>query len=165
MYKRFEDVKSIRFPVYSIPDNNWYIQDKVLFSSSGKVIDDANMPGETIGIRRIQCGRKDLCRIRRTFIDFQSMLSAKSRYFVDSKGTPFEYLKTINSPLIHHKVDRIELKETHTLIWLKLIPYPFKLPRPPYGDAVWARVLYYRGCPWLIYDFSSTKGKDTYKRV
>ena len=165
MYKEFKDIKNIQYPVYAIPSSDWYYQDGVLFLDDGKVLDDTNMPGATLGIRRLQCGRKDLCRIRRAFPDYQSMLMSKHKTFIDSGGEPFIYRKTINSPLIHHEISRIELKEDCTVVWLKLVPYPFKLPRPPYGDARWARVLYFKGSPWLIYDLATTKGKDTYKRV
>ena len=165
MYKRFKDIKNIAFPVYKLPDATWYLQDGVLFNGDGRVLDDRNMPGATIGIRRIQCGRTDLYRIRRAYPDFASMLKSKTTIFIDNKGVPFIYDKTINSPLIHHKVSKIELKDTCTVVTLANIPYAFKLPRPPYGDPVWARVLYYKGAPWLIYDFASVRGKDSYKRV
>ena len=165
MYKEFKDIKNIKYPVYTLPSSDWYKQDGVLFINDGKVLDDTNMPGKTLGVRRLQCGRKDLCRLRRAYPDYQSMLMSKHKIFIDSNGTPFIYRKTINSPLIYHRISRIELKEDCTVVWLKLIPYPFKLPRPPYGDAQWARVLYYKGSPWLLYDLASTKGKDSYKRV
>lgn len=165
MYKSFKDIKNLQFPVYTLPSTDWYRQDGVLFINDGKVLDDTNMPGKTLGIRRLQCGRKDLQRLKKAYPDFPSMLDSKSKAFIDSAGTPFIYTKTVNSPLIHHKVKRVELKETLSIVWLNLIPSPFIIPRPPYGDAEWARVLYYKGAPWLIYDFKSKKGKDSYKRV
>lgn len=165
MYKRFQDIKNIVFPVYKLQEASWYTQDGVLFNGDDKVLDDTNMPGATLGIRRLQCGRKDLYRLRRAYPDFASLLQSKATCFIDSKGTPFVYTKTMTSPLIHHRVSKIELKDTCTVVTLANIPYAFKLPRPPYGDPVWARVLYYKGAPWLIYDFTSVKGKDTHKRV
>lgn len=165
MYKRFEDVKKIKFPVYSLKSANWYKQDGVLFDEDGTVIDDSNMPGETLGVRRIQCGRTDLTRIKRAYTNFNSMLRSKKRIFVDSAGVPFVYERTINSPLIHHSIRSIEPKETVCLIWLNKVPYPMSVPRPPYGEARWARILYYKGSPWMIFDFTSERGKDSYKRV
>jgi hypothetical protein len=165
MYKHFKDVKNISYPVFKLKENIWYEQDGVLFSGEGKVLDDTNMPGATLGVRRLQCGRKDLLRLRRAYPDFASMLQSKATCFIDSKGEPFIYCKTMNSPLVYHKVSKIELKDTCTVIKLAKIPYSFKLPRPPYGDAAWARVLYYRGAPWILYDFASSRGRDSYKRV
>lgn len=165
MYKRFQDIKTIRFPVYPLPSVDWYTQDGVLFIDDGKVLDDTNMPGESLGIRRLQCGRTDLCRLKKAFTDFQSMLKSKHKIFIDSGGSPFIYRRTINSPLIHHTVERIEPKGDSSIVWLKNINHPITIPRPPYGDARYARVLYYKGFPWLIYDFATQRGKDSYRRV
>jgi hypothetical protein len=165
MYKSFKDIKSIKFPVYALPSEDWYRQDGVLFINDGKVLDDTNMPGASLGVRRLQCGRTDLQTLRRAYPDFPSMLSSKKKIFIDSAGKPFIYSRTINSPLIHHKVKRIELKEAVSLVRLHSVPSPFTIPRPPYGDAAWARVLYFKGAPWFIYDFASERGKDSYKRV
>ena len=165
MYKRFKDIKTIEFPVYPLPSVDWYMQDGVLFIDDGKVLDDKNMPGDSLGIRRIQCGRTDLCKLKKAFTDFQSMLKSKHKIFIDSKGSPFVYKRTINSPLIYHTVDRIEPKGDCSIVWLKNINHPISVPRPPYGEARYARILYYKGFPWLIYDFSIERGKDSYRRV
>lgn len=165
MFKRFKDVKSIKFPVYLLPSREWYYQDGVLFIDDGKVLDDSNMPGETLGVRRLQCGRTDLQKLKRAFIDFQAMLKSKHNTFIDSNGVPFIYERTINSPLIHCRIKRIELKEIATLVWFYDIPYPMTLPRPPMDKVEWARLLYYKGSPWVIYDFAIEKGKDSYRRV
>jgi hypothetical protein len=165
MFKRFQDIKNIKFPVYQLPSVDWYMQDGVLFIDDGKVLDDKNMPGNSMGIRRLQCGRTDLCKLKKAFTDFQSMLKSKHNMFIDSNGSPFVYKRTINSPLIHHMVDRVESKETCSIVWLKNISYPMTISRPPYGDARYARVLYYNGSPWLLYDFMLEKGKDSYRRV
>lgn len=165
MFKFFKDVKTIRFPVYALPSRDWFRQDKVLFIDDGKVLDDRNMPGATLGVRRIQCGRTDLQKLNKAYPDFLSMISSKHRIFIDSNGKPFTYLRSVNSPLIHHEVKSLEYKGNESIIRLRSIVYPFTIPRPPYGDARWARVLYLRGFPWLVYDFTREKGKDSYRRV
>lgn len=165
MYKQFQDIKSIKFPVYVLPSTDWYRQDGVLFIDDGRVLDDTNMPGPTLGVRRIQCGRKDLCKLKKAYPDFNSMLQSKRKVFIDSHGRPFIYKRTLNSPLIYHSITKVELKGDCSLIWMKHIGYPMSVPRPPYGDARYARVLYFKGFPWMIYDFSLERGKDSYRRV
>lgn len=165
MFKQFENIKSIRFPVYSLKSNDWYRQDGVLFIDDGKVLDDTNMPGESLGVRRIQCGRTDLYKLKKAFTDFNSLLNSNSKIFIDSNGTPFIYRKTITSPLIHHTIEKIELKGDHSVVWLDKVHSPMSIPRPPYGDARYARVLYFKGFPWMIYDFVMERGKDSYRRV
>lgn len=151
--------------MYSLPSSDWYRQDGVLFIDDGKVLDDYNMPGDTLGIRRLQCGRLDLCKLKRAYIDFSSMLQSKKRVFIDSSGIPFIYKRSITSPLIHHSITRVEPKEDHSIVWMKNINYPMSIARPPYGDARYARVLYFGGFPWIIYDFSMERGKDSFRRV
>lgn len=165
MYKRFQDIKSIVFPVYALKSEDWYEQDGVLFDGEGSVLDDYNMPGPTLGVRRLQCGRTDLAKLKKAHTNFFSMIQSKKKIFIDNAGVPFVYEKTINTPLIHHSIKRIELKDTLTLIWFHSVPCPMEVPRPPYGDPRWARILYYKGSPWMIYDFTSSKGKDSFKRV
>jgi hypothetical protein len=165
MYKQFKDIKKVQFPVYALPSSDWYRQDGVLFIDDGKVLDDTNMPGATLGVRRLQCGRTDLCKIKRAYTDFSAMLQSKRRTLIDSRGVPFIYKLTINSPLIHHSIIKVEPKEDHSIVWLKNVGYPMTIPRPPYGDARYARVLYFKGVPWMIYDFSEERGKDSFRRV
>jgi hypothetical protein len=165
MYKRFKDIKTIVFPVFKLRSADWYEQDGVLFDDRGAVLDDKNMPGSTLGVRRIQCGRTDLAKLRGAYPDFPSMLQSKKKIFIDNAGVPFIYEKTINTPLIHHSIRKIELKEELTLIWFHVVPFPVQVPRPPYGEPRWGRILYYKGSPWILYDLTAHRGKDSFKRV
>lgn len=164
MYKTFKDLKSIKFPVYALSSREWYRQDGILFIN-GKVLDDTNMPGATLGIRRLQHGGNNLFRLKRAYTDFHSMIKSKKNVFIDSKGTPFIYTKTINAPLIYHMVKKLEYKDTSTVVYLRSVPYPISIPRPPFCDPIWAQVLYFKGSPWTIYNFSPFRGEDSYIRV
>lgn len=166
MYKHFKDLKSIKFPVFDLrlKEPEWYTQDGVLFID-GLVVDERNMPGETLGLRRLQSGRSDLYVLRRAYSDFKSMLASKKLVFIDSGGVPFKYVKTKRAPLVHHRIREIVPKGDHSVVWFKNINYPMRIERPPLTDPIWARVLYYKGAPWDIYDYCTFKGKDTYKVV
>lgn len=165
MYKQIKDIGSIVFPVYKIPDIDTYSQDKILFQGAGKVLDDKNMSGNTLGLRRLQSGRTDLFFLKKAIPDFKTMLKTKHKYFIDNNGVPFEYVKTKNCPLVHHLISKIEPKETYSIVHLSKIPQKFSIPRMPYGDARWARVLYYGQFPWIIYDFANHKGQDSHRRA
>lgn len=165
MYKYFRDVKTIRFPVYNIYSTDWYEQDGLLMID-GRILDDKNMPGTSLGVRRLQTGRKqDLIRLKRAHSDFLSMISSGRNRFIDSNGEPFVYVKSITAPLKYHLITKIEGKEDHSVVWCYGLPYPFSIPRPPYGDARYAGILYYNGSPWMVYNFATTKGKDSFRRV
>jgi hypothetical protein len=166
MYKTLKDLDSITFPVYPLRSEDWYEQDGILFIDDGRVLDDRNVSGATLGIRRAKTPSKEkLYRIKRVYPDFPSMMTSKKRIFIDSKGEPFIYERVNHCPLKYHKVKRLEFRDTYSLIWIEGIPYPFRIPRPPYNDAGWVRVLYYKDSPWLIWDFQSSRSKNTFRRV
>ncbi len=160
----YKDFRDLRFPLYPLPNSNWFIQDGVLFLD-GQVVDERNMPGKTLGIRRIQCGRKDLLPLRRAITDIYSLIHSKNKTFIDSKGKPFIYEKTLSSKLKCYQIKRIDKKESASTLWLRGVNHPFTIPRPPINNPGWARVLHLGPSPWMLYDYVSQPSKDTYRRV
>lgn len=128
-------------------------------------MDERNMPGKTLGIRRIQCGRKDLLPLKKAIFDVPGLLNSSHKYYVDSKGMPFIYLKTKNSKLKSYKIKRIDKKNEASLLWLYGIPYPITIPRPPLEEFTWVRMLHIDNAPWLIYDYVRFEHKTTYRKV
>lgn len=165
MFKQLKDLNKIRFPVYYLADKDWYRQDGLLLSSTGRLIDDKNMPGNSLGIRRLQSPIKDKQWLKKAYPDPYSMLTSKKNSFIDSNGVPFIYERTKTCKLIYHKINSLDKKGDHSILKLKDIRAPFKINRPPYGDARWARVAYLNGAPWFIYDFKTYKGKNSTCRV
>ncbi len=147
-----------------LPNSNWFIEDGVLFLD-GQVVDERNMPGKTLGIRRLQCGRKDMLPLRRAVTNVHDLLKAKHKNFIDSNGKPFIYEKTLTSRLKCYKINQIEKKDTASLLWLSGVNHPFTIPRPPIDNPGWARVLHLGPSPWMLYDYMSQPVKDTYRRV
>jgi hypothetical protein len=131
----------------------------------GQVVDERNMPGETLGLRRLQCGRRDLLPLKRAVMSLFDLLHAKQKFFIDNKGRPFEYEKTLSSKLKCYQIQRVDKKETASLLWLHGVSIPFTIPRPPQGNPGWARVLHLGPSPWMLYDYVSQPTKDTYRRV
>lgn len=154
----------VRFPVYALPSGNWDKADGLLFLD-GKLVDDKNMPGDSLGIRRIQTPHKELHSLRKQIISHQGILKQKWKHFIDSNGIPFIYEKTTLCKLSYYKIRRIDRKEVASVLWLKGIPSPFTVPRPPEDGMLWAGVLHYHGLPWLLYEYSETKKPDTRRKV
>jgi hypothetical protein len=123
------------------------------------------MPGKTLGIRRLQCRRKDLHPLKRSILDIPTLLRAKSKYFIDSGGKPFIYQKTFSSLLKAYKIRSVERKDTASLLWLHGVNFPVTIRRPPLNNPSWARMLHINGSPWILYDYVSQPVKDTYRRV
>ena len=54
----YSNILKVRFPVYQLGSGNWERQDGLLFIE-GNIVDDKNMPGDTLGIRRLQTPHKN----------------------------------------------------------------------------------------------------------
>lgn len=164
MLKTFKDLGKIKFPVFILPSDDWYLTDGVLFLN-GKVLDERNMPGKSLGIRRLQCKRNDLLELKKAIFTVPDLIQCKTKFFIDRNGNPFIYMKTINSTLKSYRIKRIEKKEVASLLWLYENPSPFTIERPPVGEPEFVRMLHHKGVPWLVYDYMRSPIKDTYRRV
>lgn len=156
----------MKFPLFVLPSSNWIVTDKVVFLD-GKVVDERNLPGKTLGIRRLQSGRKDLLPLKRAVMDIPQLLNCNKKYFIDSVGNLITYEKTYSSKLVCYRIKRIEKKDVASLLILEGVPSPITVKRLPMlvDRCPWARVLHVRGAPWILYDFVGTKRKDTYRRI
>ena len=156
-------LKNVVFPVFRLPVEGIEFRDGLLLHQ-GRVIDDKNQKGETLGIRRAQSPHT-LFRLRKAYSDIVGVLKSKHLYFIDSAGNAFHYKKTEATFIKYHKIKKVEPKETHSLLWLVGIDTPFQLSRPPPEGLYWAGILYYRGFPWKLYEYSIEKKITRRKRI
>jgi hypothetical protein len=162
--RTYKDLPKIKFPVYILPSSDWYYADGVLFLEQ-QVLDETNMPGKTLGIRRVQCGRRDLFPLRKAITSLPDLIKCKHKYFIDSRGYAFIYQKTQNVKLKSYRIKRIDAKDVASILWLEGVPFPFTIERPPLPEYKWARLLHMGDAPWLIYDYATLEVKSTYRRV
>lgn len=163
MIKTYRDIPSIQFPVYRLPSSNWRLIDGLLFID-GQLLDDTNMPGKTLGHRRLQTPfHADLIKLPKGSYEVTYLL--KYKYYIDNAGKVFEYAKTKKQQLRCFKIARVELKETQSLLWLDDVPFPLVIPRPPGEKFPYARILCLNGSPWLLYDYVHEKSRDTTRKI
>ena len=160
----YKSLEIIKFPVYKLFSDNIRTIDGLVFIED-KLLDDTNMPGRTLGMRRLQTPQNNVHPLKKGVMDAVTMLKSNHNLFIDSSGMIFIYEKTLYQPLKHYKIKRVELKEVASLVWFFELSYPFKVPRPPPHGAYYARILFFKGTPWVIYDFVSERGKDTRRMV
>jgi len=158
---RWED---LIFPVYVIHSENVETIDGILWLDN-QVLDDKNMLGETLGIRRIQTPMKNLYPLRYQIQDIVGMSQHRAKFFVDSRGRVIAYEKTETCKIHYHKITKRVRKEVATLIKLKNIDRAFAVKTPPSEDAAWAGVIYRNGHPWEIRDFRVMEGKSTWCKI
>lgn len=160
----FRTAHTLDFPVYILSSSNWDEQDGLLYVDN-RVVDDKNMPGKSLGTRRLQTPFKDLYPLRSSLNNLLGIIKQTENTFIDSSGTPFIYEKTQSCSLKYYKIRKIDRKESSCVLWLKDINFPFKIPRPPESGFTWTGVLHKNNIPWMIYEYSENKKSDTRRKV
>lgn len=161
---RYKELEQLEFPVYRLPSDEIEIADGLVFIE-GRLLDDRNMPGKTLGIRRLQTPYKKLFRLNKQVETVIGMMKQTSKYFIDSKGRIFMYEKTVFCDLIYYKIKKVQQKEVCSLLWLKGITSPFTILRPPEPGMLWAGILHFGGLPWKLYEYSETPLPKTVRKI
>ena len=104
----FRDFTKITFPAFLMDSSNWEISDG-LFFCEGKLVDDYNQMGTTIGARRMQTPFKDKYELKKAVSAPNGVMKQNTKYFVDSKGKPFIYEKTKIVPLKYMKIKKVSV--------------------------------------------------------
>lgn len=160
----YKNINKVRFPVYILPSGNWGRQDGLLFID-GVIVDDRNMAGDTLGVRRLQSPHKNFYSLNKQIDNFRGILKSKENHFIDTNGTPFTYEKTEFCTLKYYKIKSVKQKETVSLLTLIGVKQPFVIPRPPASEMRYAGVLHYKNLPWVLYEYSEDRREDTRRKV
>ena len=153
----------IRFPAYILSEEPEEIDGLVLIGD--QIVDDKNMPGETLGMRRLQSPMKSIYPLRYQIDDEIGMMKHRGKHFSDTNGVYWYNEKTGTAQLKYHKIRKIDRKDIATVVWLKDVPFPFIEARPPQEGSSWAGVLYKKGLPWKIWENCEEQNKDTCRKI
>ena len=143
-------LRTVKFPVYVISSDEVSYEDGLLFIN-GKVVDDRNQEGETLGQRRLRTPHK-VAKLGNICFTFIEMLDSRKTKFIDTKGKVFEYKKTKMLTVKSFKISKKIARDTYTLLRLKKVNSSFPVPR--YPNEEWAQVLVYNNVPWRLYSLS-----------
>ena len=160
----YKDIGMVRFPIYAVSSGDWYGQDGLLFLEN-KILDDKNMGGKSLGMRRLQTPHKNLYPLRYQLDDLRGLIKSSKKTFVDSNGAIFNYIKTEFVSLKYYKIERVEKLEKAVRLRIERVKKPFIVPRPPASEIQYAGLLHYGIRPWMLYEYSETKLKDTRRKV
>lgn len=153
-------LRFVDFPVYIVSSEDIWLEDGLLFVG-GKILDDKNQPGDTLGKRRLTTEHK-LGKLGKACFNFIELIDSKSSKFIDSNGKPFYYEKTKLLDVVSYEIKKKIAKDVCTVLFLKGINFPFIVPRYPHKED-WAQVLVFEGMPWKLYSLSEDK-LNTFKR-
>ena len=164
MIIQYKGINKIKFPVYELSNSNWERIDGLLFLD-GKILDDKNQIGDTLGLRRLQTPHKNIMPLKSQIDTFRGVIKSNCKHFIDTNGIPFIYEKTEFCKLKYYKIKNIVQKDTCSLLKLDKVKNSFIIPRPPHIDMKYAGVLHYNGLPWVLYDYAEEKLKDTRRKI
>ena len=156
-------MERILYPIYILSEEPEEIDGLLLIAD--QVVDDKNMPGKTLGMRRLQTPKKSKYPLRYQLDDEVAMMKHRGKHFIDSNGVYWYDEKTTTTALKYHKIRKVEKKDIATVLWLKDVPFPFVEARPPQDGMGWAGVLYKKGIPWKIWEYCEEKKKDTWRKI
>ncbi len=157
-------LSDVNFPIYVLHTDDVVLRDGILWCD-GDVVDDKNVSGETIGVRRLSTPYKNLYNLKIMIEDFPSLFKHRGKYYVDSTGKFFVYEKSKVVDLIYHKIKKVERKDIATVLWLDSIAFPFETKRPPDAKYQYAGVLYINKQPAYLYDFSTNMKKKSWRKI
>lgn len=160
----YKTLHKVSFPVWNLPSADWERADGILFLD-GKCVDDRNQTGASLGIRRVQTSYPHMYPINRALTSHNGILKQTTKYFIDNNGVPFLYEKTKMLPLKYLHIEKVTNKGSASLLTIKGQRTPFTVPRPPSDGYDWAGILHLSGLPWMLYEYSETKLKDTKRKV
>lgn len=160
----YRSLHKVEFPVYLVYTEEWEHADGLLFFD-GMCVDDTNQSGSTLGVRRLQTSYPTMYPLKKAVTSPNGILKQNTKYFIDSKGLPFIYAKTKFLHLKYLKIEKVTHKGSASLITVKGHRVPFTVPRPPSHGYDWAGILHLRGLPWMLYEYSETKLKDSKRKV
>lgn len=164
MVVQYKSINKVRFPVYPLLSGDWDRRDGLLFLGD-QILDDKNMPGDTLGIRRLQSPHKNIRPLKQQIDNFRGLLKSNGKHFIDTNGAPFIYEKTEFCKLKYYKIKSIVQKDTCSLLKLYGVKQPFVIPRPPASEMRYAGVLHYGPMPWVLYEYSEDRREDTRRKV
>ena len=157
-------LENIRFPLYIVHSDEVLRRDGVLWVD-GAVLDDTNVHGESLGERRLRTPLKNMYDLKHQIDNFGGLIKHRGRFYIDSNGKFFIYEKSKKATLKYHLIRKVEQKDIVTLIWIQNIPFPFEVPRPPHRTELYAGILYISGKPAYLYELSTKKCKDTWRKI
>jgi hypothetical protein len=159
----------IEFPIYSITNSYKRIWEdmNVLYIETPYntyVLDNKNLPGDTLGKRRLQISNSDIYRPRRVYYNIEQFLHSKDKIYIDSLGRCFKYKKTEMVPLKYHKIKDINrLKSGECVLTLDIL-FPLKVNCRLAYSIEYVGVLHTKYGE-IVYSFEEEYKKDTRRKI
>ena len=97
-------LEDITWPVYVLHSDEVEERDGLLFCDT-QIVDDKNMKGKTLGLRRLQSPHKNLYPLKFMLNDFRALIMHRGENYIDSAGKYFRYLKTRTGTIKSYEIE------------------------------------------------------------
>ena len=154
--------RTVKFPVYEIPSEDLYSSDGLLFVN-GKVLDDRNQAGKTLGERRLKTSQVKAPLVK-SYPSFIDLVKSTHTLFIDSRGVPFRYERSKACTVESRKIKKKISRGTYTILYADKVNNLFSMSRYPKAEE-WAQILYLDKMPWLLYGVSEIELKSFRKTI
>jgi len=159
----------IKFPVYAIAKNNKRIWEEmnVLYVETDTgiyVLDNKNLSGSTVGERRLKIKNSQLYVPRKVYYNISQFLHSKYTEFLDTTGKYFKWKKSITVPLKYYKVSHVSKYNDDCIVHFKDVECPQKL-NCRLAHSIKCIGLLHTEYGYIVYEYSDTYKKDTYRKI
>lgn len=177
------NLAQIAWPVFKLGEHKPHQQDGVVFYSKQyqdkddstsiqvglRIVDDKNILGDTLGLRRLKLreSKVKLFYIRSAIYMLKDLikLSKQTTWWIDSKGTVFQYKKSTRAKLTCKRVKKyIPGEVVGCIVEVEGLSQRFKLMYHPKNGEQWAGVLQW-GLSYILYGIYTEPFKNTYRLV
>ena len=97
----------IKFPIFVLHTDDIMSVDGILWIEN-QVLDDTNMKGETLGMRRLQSPMPSIYPLKYMIKDIRAYLDHQGKFYIDTRGRWFRKIKTTKAKL---KLSLIHISE------------------------------------------------------
>lgn len=144
-----------------------YVDDSNTESVTMRIVDDTNLSGKTLGLRRLQLHDEKLFPIRTAiyFLADLIKLAKSTTWFIDSSGRVFQYEKNTRAKLVTKAIKQVLPADgLGCVVELQGISSRFKSLQRPSEHQHFARVLKL-GMGFIFYGFCETVKPDSWRMV
>ena len=101
------NLNEIRWPIYVLHSDEIEERDGLLFCDT-QIVDDKNMTGDSLGLRRLQTPHKNLYRLKVMIETFTDFVHHKGQFYIDSNGKFFRWVKKNHVVLLVIKLKKLK---------------------------------------------------------
>lgn len=163
-------LKNIKFPVFAVGHYaKLWSENNILYleSESGIIykLDNKNLQGSTLGLRRLRIDKKERYRFIGTYFTIAQLIKSGKKLIIDNSGKLIKYIKNKRTPLIYRPITKRKLIEGKgILIYAKNIPNPFLVSAYIYKDQNYVGLLNIND-GYLLYELSYERKPDTWRKI